>query len=724
MGLLSRISAAWSALRSMENPRRPLDPWGQALGDSLDGSLSASGVRVNREKALTCPAFWRGVVLLSDTVGKLPLSVHRRSGPGTEVDLKHPACRLILRAPNEAMTAITLRAAMQGHAVCHGNGYGYVYRRADGSPRELWLLDPERTWPVVEGRRRWYVHELKGGERRKLPAEDVLHVMGHSHDGLEGVSVLRKAREALGLALGTQAFASTFFRNNARPNTALKHPQRLSPEARRNLREGWERMHSGLDNAHRTAILEEGMDVVQLSINAQDAQLLESRQFSLIEIANVLGLPPHKLGSSVNVSYKSLEQENQAFLDESVDPWLVRWEQECDLKLLSPFQRERDTHCVRFDRFPLVRADLQQRGEYYNKAIAGGWMSPDEARAREGQAPLPAGLGAVYFRPLNLGAVGGDPDGPGGPAVAPGSELLAVPDVRQEGDYDCGPAAAQAVCRFFGVGPADRGAYLDALDTTRKGGTRPEALVALFSRLGLVATAAGGLEVADLGRFFALGQPVLCPVQAGEPGGETSGHWVVVVGVGLGQVFFHDPAAGLRMTAEADWLARWHDRDGDGVGYDAFGVAVGEDLPRGPEPAPAPDEAPDDAPPEGPPAETKPAEGEAARALAALAEATVGRMVRRLRTHAERAANQPGQFLAWLDTMGGEHGLVVAEALAPVASLAGRRGLPPDLIGELRAGLLEVSGRAKAAGLPAAVRGYFDALDVRALASYKALVEG
>lgn len=699
--------------RSMENPRKPLDPWSQAFGENVDGSLSASGIRVNREKALTLGAFWRAVNLISGTVAKLPLGVYRKADPvGIELDPRQPAHRLLRREPNEAMTAFTFKQTLQAHATIHGNGYAYIVRRADGSPCELWPLDPERTYPVRECGKLWFVHELSGsGEKRKLPHCDVLHVMGLSHDGLEGYGLLSKMKEAAGGALAMQAFTNVFYRNNARPNVVLQHPGRLNAEARRNLREGWERMYSGLDNAHRVAVLEEGVSAQAMSINAGEAQLIESKQFSLTDLANWTNLPPHKLGAMTNVSYGSLEQENQAFLDDAIDPWLVRWEEQCELKLLSSYQRARETHCISFDRFPLVRADLQQRGEYYVKAITTGWMSPDEARAREGLNPIPGGAGRAYFFPLNVQPYGIDPDGPDGPAVAPGTELLAVPGLRQEGDYDCGPAAVQAVCRFFGVGPAARADYIDALDTTKREGTRPSAVLSYLSRLdGLVTTAAGGLTVADLGRFFAAGQPVLCPIQSPSPGGgPTVGHWVTVIGTGLGMVFVQDPAAGQTMHTEEDWLDRWADRDADGVSYERYGIAVGRELMA------APITTGGSGGGEG--------NDRQARLTATVRDVlldAVTRMVRRVRHAAERAATGGvGRFAAWLQrTMRADHGDAVESSLRlPLAAweeATGRTGdrLPGGLLDDLHTRLCRaMEGCEDAARLGVAVSQVFERLE-------------
>lgn len=560
--------------RSLENPAQPLDPWSQALSETLEGSLASSGIRVSRDKALTAGAYWRGITLVSRSVAKLPLRIQRRAHPGWEDDDSHPADRLGCLQPNEAMTPLVWKQLMMHHALTRGNGYSYIVRRTDTSPLELWPLDPDRTYPARVNGQLMYVHELGTGETRKIDPRDMLHWKGLGWDGMRGYDVLAVMREVLGGALGTQRYGSVFFRNSARPNVILKHPGKLGNEARRNVRESWERIAGGLDNSHKTMVLEEGMDAIPLQINAHDAQLIESREFSLIDFANFLGVPPHKLGSAANVSYKSLEQENQAYLDDTLDPWLVMIEEEHAAKLLTVPQRARGTHRAHCDRRSLVRADRAALGAYYTQALAGGWMNQDEIRAREGDNPIPGGLGQTYYRPATLVPLAAEE--PGTAAIA--GELLDLPDLRQESDYDCGPAAVMAVCHFFGVGPEGRALYAEGLGTTKAGGTRPAAILDFLGRQGLVTTSAVGLEVEDLLRFFRAGQPVLVPFQAGGEGEATTGHWGVVIGVALGQVMLHDPAQGRRMLAEDDFLARWHDADSTGQGYEQYGIAVGEEL--------------------------------------------------------------------------------------------------------------------------------------------------
>jgi hypothetical protein len=164
------------------------------------------------------------------------------------------------------------------------------------------------------------------------------------------------------------------------------------------------------------------MKAKQLRQTAKESQLIELREHEIREAANWIGVPPHKLGDTTRTSHNSLEQENQDYLDGGLDPWFVTWEEECEDKLLTEEQKQRDTHVIEFLRQALVRADLKARGEYYSKALGGvPWMVPDEPRGLENLPPLPDGEGAVFRVPVNIEDVDDEeedePDAP--PALPP-----------------------------------------------------------------------------------------------------------------------------------------------------------------------------------------------------------------------------------------------------------------------------------------------------------------
>gem|GEM_PF-349941 len=403
MGLLTTLFS-----RSLENPSTPLSAPDDWLFDSLGSFRASSGVNVNRETALTYDAYWRCVALISGDVAKLPLCVYERQGKGKAEAEAHPAYRLLMYEACPDVSALDFKRVLSVHALTEGNGYAYIQRDGAGRPLELWPLSPMKTYPVRANTKLWYVTEV-GREPRRLAAEDVFHLKGLSFDGLVGYSAVAKMRETLGLGLAAQNFGSIFFRNNARPNVILKHPGKLKPEAKTNLRESWERMHSGLENAHRTAVLEEGMDLVPLMHNARDSQLLELRGFNRIEVCNFFGVPPHKVGDSSRTSYNSLEQENEAYVDDGggLGFWLPQWCSEAWRKLLTEEEKAGLTHFFAFKLRQLLRANLSARTAYYVAMVSNGILSPNEVRDEEGYNPREGG--DDYLTPLNMNNGSEDP---------------------------------------------------------------------------------------------------------------------------------------------------------------------------------------------------------------------------------------------------------------------------------------------------------------------------
>lgn len=375
---------------SIEDPTTPLGDvmWG-GTGPQME---SKAGVPISRQAALKLSAFWRGVNLRSDYIGRLPLEIKRATAKGKELDTAHPAFSLLMYQPNSEQNAFTLKKTAESHQIVAGNGYIYIRRKGSGDPLELLNLDPENTWPIRENTRLWYVTRIDMGENRyewrKMPPEDVIHIKGLGWDGLCGYPFLRVARETLGLGLAANEYASRFFRNNAEPRVVITMPGTMSQDAQEQFVKQWNAMHQGLDQSHRTAIITHGGDVKPFSVSAKDSQLLDQRKFTLIEIANMLGMPPHKVGASDRIAYNSLEQENQAFADDTLEPRMIEWEQELRNKLLTEKQKAGNTHIIRFDRNELVRADLAARAAYLDKAI-NKWMTIDEGRMSEGLNPLP-----------------------------------------------------------------------------------------------------------------------------------------------------------------------------------------------------------------------------------------------------------------------------------------------------------------------------------------------
>ena len=401
------------------------------LSDPGDDFLAAVGISkdeisINRNTIFKLSAVKKAVSLISGDIAKLPLNVFVRQGEGKKKDKSHPAFKLLHHKSNNIMTAFVFKQTLQSHALLEGNGYAFISRR-DNIPTKLILLDPDRsvTFPVLINGEIAYATNVKSlsdhfvrlhiptiqdipvdGTTEIIKAEDMIHIKGLSHNGIIGLSIFDLAAESIGLGLSMQRYSTKFFSNSANPSIVVEHPSLLSPEAVTNLRKSFERLYSGLKNSHRAILLEDGMTLKSFSVNAKDAQLIESKDFSLRDIANWFDIPPHKLGDSSKTSFSSLEQENLTYLVETLDRWLVNWEEELRDKLLSEQEKENDTHTIEFNREALIRTDLKTKGEFLRISLGGRpWMTQNEARSILGLNPRPDG--DTIREPLNMGPEGG-----------------------------------------------------------------------------------------------------------------------------------------------------------------------------------------------------------------------------------------------------------------------------------------------------------------------------
>lgn len=427
--LVSRVLFTAEQRASLENPSTSLDDADDWHVDG--GAHSDSGIRISHETALEYSPAWRAVCLLGGYVGKLPLITYKRNGKGKDIATDSPAYNLLRYKPNGEMTALQFRRAIQACAMLLGNGYAYIFRAGDASPLELIPLDPLTTYPVRVGGSLMYVTSVRGVERKLFP-EDVFHIRGLGLNGLRGYRVIGKAKDSLGLGMAAEHHGSRFFKNSARPGVVLKLPKGFSPAAKNNLRSSWQEMYTGLDNAHKTALLEDGVDLTILSNTARDSQLIETRQQQIREVANWWGIPPHKLGDTTRSGYNSLESENQSFLDDCLDVQLVTWEEECRDKLLTEQQKADDSYTIAFRRQDLLRADTAARGAYYMQATGGHpWLTVNEVRGDEDLNPMD-GFDDLKPPVNNFG----DPNAKGKPGTKPPVNKPPTPAKKGDDDDD------------------------------------------------------------------------------------------------------------------------------------------------------------------------------------------------------------------------------------------------------------------------------------------------
>ena len=259
------------------------------------GARTYTGKNISEEDALSITAVWCACQILAGTIGSLPLPLYERVDIGKERAVDHPLYNLLKLKPNSEMSAISYRESMMLHLILWGNHYSEISRNNANVITELWPLLPYKmSWKRINGEI-IYVYNLPDGTQALLPKDRVLHISGLSPNGLFGYNMVTKGKEALGISAALEEYAGRYFSNNAKPPVVIQHPETLGPEAADNLKKSWNEVNSGLSNSHRVAILEEGMKLQEFGADPENSQVLQSRKFSVNEVARLTNMPPHML---------------------------------------------------------------------------------------------------------------------------------------------------------------------------------------------------------------------------------------------------------------------------------------------------------------------------------------------------------------------------------------------------------------------------------------------
>lgn len=374
--------AIWSAVS-----KRAVSYWSDKLswgGLVSPGMMSNAGVIVTPDRALGLTAYFAAVNRISTDVASLPLRVYRRrKRGGADVVADHAIAELLSHSPDGETTSMRWRQAYQGHVLGWGNGYAEIEFDRGGRPIGLYLLDPSTTFPDRRPQDRRLFYRVGQTDQVALPTtippHRVLHVAGLGFNGLKGYSVATYAREAIGLGMAAERFGGAFFGNGSRPSGVLELPYKLKDKAAVDqLKLGWNTEYAGPDNAGKVAVLEQGAKFTPTSIPPEDAQFLQTRQFQVIEIARLFGIPPHKLGdySQAASAYRALEETNLDYLTTTIRPWCEAIEQEMARKLLSEEERRRGFY-VAHDMSAFLRGNMQARADFYTKLRDLGVYTPN-----------------------------------------------------------------------------------------------------------------------------------------------------------------------------------------------------------------------------------------------------------------------------------------------------------------------------------------------------------
>lgn len=392
--------------------RAAIDGWVRSftLRDAdlyIDRTLSNdAGATVTAKTVLQLDAAWGCVRLISETIATLPLSVYERTGAGKRLANDHPLHFVIHDQPNLDSTAAVFWEAMVAAMLLRGGGRAEKLVNGAGRLVGLGFLSPDR---LVINRdpstgRRIYLYPRENGDMREIPAARIWNIPGFTLNGEDGVSVIAYGAKVFGAAIAAEKAAAQTFRNGMLKTVYYKIASFLNPKQRQEFKDNV----LGTVERGETPLLEGGTDAGTIGINPSDAQLLESRGFSVEAICRWFRVPPWMVGhTEKSTSWGTgIEQQMIGFLTFTLAPWLRRIEQAISKDLLTPAERVR--FYPKFAVEGLLRADSAGRASFYSVMVDKGILTRDEVRELEDREPMGgnAGVLTVQSQMVPLDAVG------------------------------------------------------------------------------------------------------------------------------------------------------------------------------------------------------------------------------------------------------------------------------------------------------------------------------
>ena len=378
-------------------PEQERRSWAGFNADPFASARNPAGIRITPDTALRSTVILACCRVLGESVASLPLNLFKRlSNGGKELATAHPLFEVLRSTPNSWQTSYEWREQMMLHACLHGNAYCYLKPGKKGAVSEIVPLHPSRMQVerLPTGKLR-YRYSEEQGTQTVYRQDQIMHLRWLSDDGVHGMVPVQLAEDAIALSRACEIFGNSFFGNNARPGVVLETDQVLEQEAAAALRENWERMHRGVVNSNRTAVLMGGLHAHELGTNNNDSQWIETRRLQIEECCRCYRIPPHMVGDLSRSSFSNIEQQSIDFLQHSLQPWLTRIEAVVGRDIIQD-----SDYFVEFDPRGLLRGDVAARASYMQTVWNLGVASINELRAWESLNPIDGG--DVRFVQLNM----------------------------------------------------------------------------------------------------------------------------------------------------------------------------------------------------------------------------------------------------------------------------------------------------------------------------------
>ena len=367
MGFLDRILRRSPGAVDAEQRKDEENVFGLALNYNGWGTYKTS-------QSLALSAVYRCVEVITNGVASLPVKLYRTDEKGFKYEMHNNLSFILSKKPTEKMNAFTFYKLIVKDILLMGNAYALILRDDNGEVVGLQYIQAGLVSPIDKvDRIEYQVTGIKGFVRQ----EDILHFMNYTDNGVYGISVLTHARRTLGIADYGENASENFYKSGGCTTGFLKFDGPSSGKQREEILSAWNQATGGVRNQpNGIPVLPANVNYTQLSVNPADAQLLESREFSVVEICRFFGVSPTKCFDLTHASYNNSEMAELAFLNDTLRPLLTKIEMEMETKLFKP----EDGYDIKFDVSELLRTDKKSQAEYFTKMFNLGVLSPNDIR--------------------------------------------------------------------------------------------------------------------------------------------------------------------------------------------------------------------------------------------------------------------------------------------------------------------------------------------------------
>jgi HK97 family phage portal protein len=361
--------------------------------------ITPGEVNVMGKKALKEATVFACIKILAESMSKLPLKIYQEDEHGINKAKKHYLYNLLKLRPNPYMSASDYEKCKEAQRNTYGNAYVSIeFDKRTGKIIALWPIDASKVKIWIDdvgllrsNNRLWYEIDVGKGEKIKVMPDAIMHFKsGVTLDGIVGISPLDYLRSTVENAASAGKFINNFYKQGLQTKGIVQYVGDLNEEAKRKFRDNFESMSSGLKNSHRISLMPIGYQFVPMSLSMSDAQFIENTELTIRQIATAFGIKMHQLNDLSRATFTNVAEQQKHFYVDTLQPILTMYEQEMTHKLFLESELEAGYY-VKYNVDAMLRADIQTRYNAYRTAIQGGFLKPNEARAKEELPPEEGG---------------------------------------------------------------------------------------------------------------------------------------------------------------------------------------------------------------------------------------------------------------------------------------------------------------------------------------------